>query len=172
MDRGTAERLIQPYSQFDELFNEAHTVIHALPDQEEQKRLRQPMTRAMVGLRTDFMFPIVREFPDLDPDKEQREPDPELSPDELARVAQLTESDVMRIDAVLVAAASVNWRKVARIVGTAMNEPTRLPGVPDIYYAERVRKLVEAGRLESQGNLGYMRYSEVRLPIQRSSPQP
>ena len=38
------------------------------------------------------------------------------------------------------------------------------PNIPDIYYAQRVRRLVAVGELESQGNLEYMRYSEVRLP--------
>ena len=42
----------------------------------------------------------------------------------------------------------------------------RIPDVPDIYYAQRVRHLVEIGKLESQGDLHYMRYSEVRLPGQ------
>ena len=37
-------------------------------------------------------------------------------------------------------------------------------GIPDLYFAQRGRKLVEAGRLESQGNLSYMGLSEVRLP--------
>lgn len=98
------------------------------------------------------------------------QPDPELSGNELVRVAQLTDSDIRRIDEALVAAASVNWRKVARIVRFAMNEPTRVARIPDIYYAKRVRELVEAGRLESQGDLHYMRFSEVRLPAQNSSP--
>ena len=29
----------------------------------------------------------------------------------------------------------------------------RIPDVPDIYYAQRVRHLVEIGKLESQGDL-------------------
>lgn len=33
---------------------------------------------------------------------------------------------------------------------------------PDLFYAIRVRYLVESGRLVSQGNLSRMRYSEVR----------
>jgi len=39
-----------------------------------------------------------------------------------------------------------------------------VPKVPDIFYAERVRNLVAEGKLESQGNLLYMGFSEVRLP--------
>ena len=37
-------------------------------------------------------------------------------------------------------------------------------GLPDIYYAQRVLSLVDAGRLEAQGDLKYLRFSEVRLP--------
>jgi hypothetical protein len=40
----------------------------------------------------------------------------------------------------------------------------RIPNVPDVYYAQRVCHLVEVGKLESQGNLAFMRFSEVRLP--------
>ena len=58
-----------------------------------------------------------------------------------------------------------SWRKVARIVGMTIGDLSeRLPNVPDVYYAQRVRRLVAVGELESQGNLAYMRYSEVRLP--------
>ena len=42
----------------------------------------------------------------------------------------------------------------------------RFPNVPDVYYAQRVRRLVAVGELESQGNLEYMRYIEVRLPAE------
>ena len=41
----------------------------------------------------------------------------------------------------------------------------RFPNIPDVYYAQRVRRLVAVGELESQGNLEYMGYSEVRLPV-------
>ena len=87
-----------------------------------------------------------------------------MSADESARVAKLTNEDIRRIDEALVAEADSRWRKVARVVGFAIGRPGHIPGIPDIYYAQRVRNLVEAGRLESQGNLDYMRFSEVRLP--------
>ena len=35
-------------------------------------------------------------------------------------------------------------------------------GIPDIYFSQRVRKMVLGGTLESQGNIDRMRYSEVR----------
>ena len=69
------------------------------------------------------------------------------------------------MDRVLLAQSAHSWRKVARIVGMAIGELSeRLPNIPDVYYAQRVQRLVAVGELESQGNLAYMRYSEVRLP--------
>ena len=60
---------------------------------------------------------------------------------------------------------STQFRKVARIVGIAMDaNRDSIPNVPDIFYAARLRKVVEEGLLISQGNLDYMRFSEVKLP--------
>ena len=90
-------------------------------------------------------------------------PDPELTPEQLKLVGQLTEAEVEAIDNALLANASEMWRKVARIVGTTMMElPCRIEGVPDVYYSQRIKSLVEVGLLESQGDLSHMRYSEVR----------
>ena len=92
-------------------------------------------------------------------------PDPPLSPEEEAKVAQLTEKEIKAIDEALMSNVQPRWRKVAMIVGLTMSHlENRVRGIPDLFYAQRVRKLVEAGRLESQGNLAYMRFSEVRLP--------
>jgi hypothetical protein len=93
------------------------------------------------------------------------QPDPPLNAEQSLRVSRLTQEDLWAMDRELLAQASKNWRKVARIVGMAIGELSgRIPNVPDLYYAQRVRHLVEVGKLESQGNLAYMRYSEVRLP--------
>ena len=94
-----------------------------------------------------------------------REPDPPLTEEQLALVSKLSEADVKRIDNALLSNACRHWRKVARVVGTTMMEmQDRVSGIPDIYYSQRVSRLVEEGRLESQGNLAYMGFSEVRLP--------
>jgi hypothetical protein len=92
-------------------------------------------------------------------------PDPPLDVEQSLRVSKLRQEDLQEIDRVLLSQAGPGWRKVARIVSGAIGElSARLPDVPDVYYAQRVRNLVAAGRLESQGNLLFMRYSEVRLP--------
>lgn len=97
-------------------------------------------------------------------------PDPELTAEQRALVNCLNEKDIVEIDNALLESASNDWRKVARVVGGAMLElPERVPGIPDIYYAERVKELVNKGLLESQGNLQYMRYSEVRIPVKEQN---
>ena len=94
-------------------------------------------------------------------------PDPPLDVDQSLRVSKLTQDDLWDIDREILAQSARSWRKVARIVGQVIDKlSVRIPGVPDVYYAQRVRHLVEAGKLESQGNLQFMRYSEVRLPGQ------
>ena len=95
-------------------------------------------------------------------------PDPPWTPEQHAKVALLTEAEIRAIDEALLSNACHRWRKVARVVGTTMSELTnRVEGIPDLFYSQRVRKLVEDGRLESQGNLAYMRFSEVRLPMKK-----
>ena len=94
-------------------------------------------------------------------------PDPPLNVEQSLRVSRLRQEDLLEMDRVLLSQAAPSFRKVARIVAGAISElSARLPDVPDVYYAQRVRNLVAAGQLEAQGNLQYMRNSEVRLPQQ------
>ena len=87
-----------------------------------------------------------------------------LSKEEANLVRSLSTEDIAIIDTALLAQATVNWRKVAMVVACAMDAVQgRVVALPDIYFAQRARHLVESGRLESQGDLARMRYSEVRL---------
>ena len=99
--------------------------------------------------------------------KEVPKPAPPLTPDQKAKVEQLIEEDIKKIDEAILLSTWQHWRKVASVVGkTMVLIEDQFPGIPDSFYAERVRKLVEVGLLISQGNLEYMRFSEVRLPPQ------
>ena len=92
-------------------------------------------------------------------------PDPPLTPEQQAKVAQLTETEIKAIDEALISNARHPWRKVTLVVGLTMGLfQNRFSEIPDLFYAHRIRKLVQDGCLESQGNLEYMRFSEVRLP--------
>ena len=93
----------------------------------------------------------------------EEQDDPGLHEDDEIAIAALGESDLATIDGAILARCEEHWRKVAYIVGSAMMDmPERFDRIPDLFYAVRVRALVEAGLLEAQGNLRRMRFSEVR----------
>ena len=95
---------------------------------------------------------------------EELQPDPELTEDQTALVSKLSKNDLNEIDEALLSNTKRQWRKVAMIVGITMSEsPDRINGIPDIFYSQRIRGLVEKKLIESQGDLQFMRYSEVRL---------
>jgi hypothetical protein len=88
-----------------------------------------------------------------------------LTPQERAVADALSLELLRRIDAALLSHARKTNRKIAMLVGLTMMEPSlRVPGLPEVFYAQRIRTLVDRGLLVAEGSLGYMRYSEVRLP--------
>ena len=92
-------------------------------------------------------------------------PDGEMTPEEAMVAASLSPELIERIDACLLSFVVGYNRKVARVVGSAMMDKTiRVLGLPDLFYRDRVKLLVEKGLIVAEGNLDYMRYSEVRLP--------
>lgn len=96
----------------------------------------------------------------------EEQDDPELDEEDEAAVAALSPSDVEAIDHALLSLCDRHWRKVAYVVGYAMDVyPDRYFDIPDIYYAMRVRALVDVGLLEAQGNLRRMRFSEIRRRV-------
>jgi hypothetical protein len=89
--------------------------------------------------------------------------DPPLTAEERTKVSALTTTQVKAIDDALIRHVSENWRKMARVVASAMLDLGGIiPSIPDGYFAERLRELVRNGVLESQGDLETMRYCEVR----------
>ena len=99
------------------------------------------------------------------------EPDPPLTTEQLSIVEALSEEQIAEIDKALLTNCTERWRKVAAVVGFTMTDQfmDTFKGVPDVYYAQRVRGLVGKGTLESEGNLRYMRYSEVRFRKDRNA---
>ncbi len=69
MDRTTAEKLMSVYHRLGELLNEATTIVSTLPSEEEQRQLRRPLGELMQTSWLNFAAPIVRQHPDLDPDR-------------------------------------------------------------------------------------------------------
>lgn len=93
------------------------------------------------------------------------QPDGPLTMQERSLVDELSDEELRAIDEAILASCSVQFRKVARVVGSAMQLNSIMDNcIPDAFYAQRVYKMVEDGRLTYQGMLGYMRFCEVRLP--------
>ena len=150
-----------------ERLDQAANEIRDLPLEPAKKHIR------LVGEALTNIFQvqsqIYQQIPELQTDflkEETPVPDSDLTNEEKLSVDELGFEEIQEIDNILLSHAHSNWRKVAMLVGFTMRTlENRKRGIPDIFYAQRVRKLVEEGRLESQGNLQYMRFSEVRLPI-------
>jgi len=95
---------------------------------------------------------------------EYEAPDAPADENALKLIAALRPAPIQGIDTALFNACDHHWRKVAWVVGTVMGSMAdRVPGIPDSFYAKRVAEMVALGRLEFQGDLSRMRYSEVRL---------
>lgn len=93
-------------------------------------------------------------------------PTPPLGAEEKAAFDRLTTEEVAEIDQAILSCATFHWHKVAMIVIRAQEKlaPKYLQ-FSCIVYAERIQLLAEQGKLESQGNLSFMRFSEVRLRL-------
>ena len=165
MDREIAKDLYAACEKTLASLTEAEHAIHRITDQEERKRLLHALTLAIVEVLSSVRGPVVLQFPELEPPAALGEPDTVLSDEDKEVVALLGATDRDAIDNALLFECAPSWRKVARVVGTAMRSlQDTHPAVPVGYFAQRVAHLVDSGRLESDGNLEYMRYSEVRLP--------
>jgi len=99
------------------------------------------------------------------PESHDIDPDGPLTPQQQVVADAMSLELLRRIDAALLSHARKTNRKIAMLVGLTMMDPSlRVPGLPDVFYAQRIRMLVDRGLLLADGSLGYMRYSEVRLP--------
>lgn len=145
-----------------ENLDQAASEIHNLPLEPANQHIRG-IGEALANV-FQIQHEIYRQRPDLQPDfLGNEEPDSDLTPDQKKLIEQLTAKETQTIDNALFVNTCDKWRKVARVVGsTMMSLPCRVEGIPDVYYSLRVQKLVEDGALDSQGNLSFMRYSEVR----------
>ncbi len=98
---------------------------------------------------------MMKEIPSL--------PDP-LTPEQEALIAQLTDEQIETIDEALLGQTTEVFRKTAAIIGFSMGKLDKeILGIPDTYYLMRLKGLVEKGMIDVEGNIDYMRFSEIRL---------
>lgn len=170
IDRQTAEALYQAYEHALAALSEAQSLLWQLPEHPDKRALIDVHGDAWIKIQCTLRAPLLAQFPDLNTERPEGPPDTELDEEEQADVDALTADDIARIDEALLAQCDWSWRKVAMLVGRLLSKSAEVPDfVPVGYVAQRVQALVAAGRLESQGNLDYIRFSEVRLFDPRSA---
>ncbi|WP_084531113.1 DUF3658 domain-containing protein [Burkholderia sp. WSM2232] len=80
-------------------------------------------------------------------------------------VQSLNAAQLQQIDEAIMRNVISNWRKVSRVVGTALVENSEhIKDIPDLFYAQRIGMLAATGKLEITGDALDIRHTEVRLP--------
>ena len=164
MDRKTAEEIFSACERALTNLTEAEVAIAQISDSTERGELMRALSRSIGEVLAGVRAPAVIQYPELQPSEPRGEPDTTLDAEEAAAVAKLTIEEVSIVDGALLAECAPTWRKVARVVGYAWKSlnPER-EDIPLGYLVQRVIALVEAGELASEGDVRYIRSSEVRL---------
>lgn len=162
MDRDTARDLFHACEKVLSALGEAEVAIERV--EAAERSLLMHLLGSAIGEALQLRSPAVLQYPDLEAPRAMGEPDTDLDAHESDIVARLPQEEARVIDAALLAECAAAPRKVARVVSAAMrNLGDAYEHVPLGYYVQRVAALAAAGRLVADGNLDYMRFSEVRL---------
>jgi hypothetical protein len=96
---------------------------------------------------------------------ETPETNPPITADEKAAVRRLTDEELELIDTTILNSVRHDWQKLAMVCFRVHEKLcARFPVFSYSLYAQRIAFLADQGRLEAQGDLDYMRFSEVKLP--------
>lgn len=71
MDRAVAERLMKALLALDAPLNEAARLTETIADEGEQRAVRRAIGTVVAGIYAELMRPIIRQYPDLDPEKDR-----------------------------------------------------------------------------------------------------
>lgn len=146
------------------VLSEAEDTIYALPEGPARDEFVKAHSSVIVDILFTLRAPLVLQYGDLDTTRPEGPPESLLDAEEQATVDRLTAEQIQRIDDALLSDCTSRGHKVARIIGTAFKLlRDELPKVPGGFYSQRVQALVAEGKLDSRGDLDYMRFSEVRL---------
>ena len=142
--------------------------IGAMPASEQRTIALRGLAALLLDAPNTVRSSAVQRCPDL----ETTEPIPDsyLGLEEQEMAARLPSTDLDVIDAALIAATVETWRKMSRVIGDALfTSQSKFPGLPLGVYVQRVQALVQEGVLLAQGDVQFMRHSEIRLPQKDSS---
>jgi hypothetical protein len=121
-----------------------------------------------IKLNSELIEALFQRFPDLLPFTEFPTINSSLRWGQVRLPPSASEAQV---DQIIFSVVALDWRKMARIIWFAVKQSHELAlGVTDEMFAARIQVLVDAGRLESQGDVRKWRHSEVRLKAEPESP--
>ncbi|MDA8232395.1 MAG: hypothetical protein M0006_13745 [Magnetospirillum sp.] len=80
MEREAALRIIYSIVAAEKHLGDIDSVISEMPDSDERKQFIAGLGAIMYAINFSFVFKIVKEFPDLDPDKDKNFPTPVYKP--------------------------------------------------------------------------------------------
>ena len=69
MDRRIAELLMRDFLELGSPLNSATLTTNEIINKEEREHFRKGIGTVMNAIYTELMMPIIRQFPDLDPDR-------------------------------------------------------------------------------------------------------
>jgi Protein of unknown function len=142
--------------------DEARAAADLLADQNKDAAA---ISELAIKLNSDLLQAIFKRFPGLLPFEEFPEISSALRWDQVRLPSSASEAQV---DQIIFSVIALYWHKMARIIWDAVKRGEELGlGVTDEMFAARIQVLVEAGRLEGQGDLRKWRHSEVRLNAER-----
>jgi hypothetical protein len=143
--------------------DEAKAAAAILEDRDEDAAT---LKEFIIKLNSELLLTIYERFGherfgDLIPFKAFPEINSSLRWDQVQLPSSVSESQV---DQILFSVIVPQWHKMARVILEAVTRGQKEGlGITDEMFAARVQVLVDADRLESQGDLRKWRHSEVRL---------
>lgn len=137
--------------------DEAKAAAAVFEDQNEDAAFFRALA---IKLNSELLQAIFDRFSDLLPFEEFPEINSSLRWDEVKLPPTAFES---QLDEVVLSNLDTEWRKMAAVIWRAVKRSEELGlGITDEMFAARIQVLVDAGHLESQGDLRKWRHSEVR----------
>ncbi len=163
LTRDQALAILEHLSDADLAMDRARRVIASLPKADREK-FDDLAGEVLDVLHGELLAAIFEQRPELElPEQDAEIPqiNSTLRWSEVRLPPHVSEVD---IDAIIFAVMRPHWRKVAMIVGQALEQCNQLGiSISDEALAARLQALAEAGRIEDVGDLRKWRFSEVRL---------
>ena len=162
MDRMQAANIAKHLHDAADAIDRASVVILTL-EQQDRAALAGSLGNIVSALHFELLRAVYNRYPDLRPPSDE-EPsiDSVLRWENVVLPKSMSEAD---LDQLIFSALEPNWRKTARVIGNLVIRSNELSWPIDAeMLAARLQALVEAGSIESAGDLRAWRHSEVRLP--------